>query len=141
MPYEYLDHIADIGIRGIGATIEQAFSEGALAMLAAMANVDTVRSVRSWPIRCAAPDIPFLFVEWLNEILYQREVNAALFNSACVACIEQNDTGWTLQGAVHGEALDAERHETYTEIKGATMSGLEYHGEQGHHVIQCILDV
>ena len=141
MPYEYLDHTADLGIRGIGATLEQAFSEGALAMLAAMANLETVHSEQSWPIHCTASDIPLLFVEWLNEILYRREVQDALLNSAHVTRLEPNDAGWTLEGVVCGQALDPERHETYIEVKGATLSGLEYHHEQGRHTIQCILDV
>ena len=141
MPYEYLDHTADLGIRGIGTTLEQAFSEGALAMLAAMANVDTVRCTRSVPIRCTAPDIPFLFVEWLNEILYQREVRDMLLQSAVVTRMEQDDAGWVLEGTACGETFDSQRHETYTEVKAATFSGLEYCHEGERHVIQCILDV
>ena len=141
MPYEYLDHTADLGIRGIGTTLEQAFSEGALAMLAAMANLDRIGGSRSIPIRCAAPDIPALFVEWLNEILYQRQVNDVLLRSACVIRIEHDDAGWTLEGTVCGQALDLERHETYTEIKAATFAGLDYYCDQDLHVIQCILDV
>ena len=141
MPYEYLDHTADLGIRGIGTTLEQAFGEGARAMLAAMANVDTVKCTHSVPICCRAPDIPFLFVEWLNEILYQREVNDMLLNSALVTRLEQGDAGCAVEGMAHGETYDPERHETYTEVKGATLAGLEYRCEQGRHVIQCILDV
>ena len=141
MPYEYLDHTADLGIRGIGTTLEQAFSEGALAMLAAMANVDTIQRVRSVFIHCTAPDLAFLFVEWLNEILYQIQVNDMLLNSARVDRLEQSDAGWTLKGVGWGEPLDPQRHETYTEVKAATLSGLEYRCEKGQHVIQCILDV
>jgi len=141
MPYEYLDHTADLGIRGIGTTLEQAFSEGALAMLAAMANLDRIGGSRFIPIRCVAPDIPALFVEWLNEILYQRQVNDVLLRSACVVRIQHDDAGWTLEGAVYGQELDLERHETYTEIKAATFAGLDYYRDKGRHVIQCILDV
>jgi SHS2 domain-containing protein len=141
MPYEYLDHTADLGIRGIGATLEEAFGEGALAMLAAMADLGKIEGSRCIPIRCAAPDIPALFVEWLNEILYQRQVNDVLLRSACVARIEHSDAGWTLEGTVCGQALDLDRHETYAEIKAATFAGLDYHRDQDLYVIQCILDV
>ena len=141
MPYEYLDHTADLGIRGIGTTIEQAFSEGALAMLAAMANLDTIQRVRSVSIHCTAPDLGFLFVEWLNEILYQCQVNDTLLNATRVTRLEQSETGWALEGIAWGETLDLQRHETYTEVKAATLSGLEVRFEKGQHVIQCILDV
>ena len=141
MPYNYLEHTADLGIQGIGATPQKAFEEGAQAMLAAMADVDKVTCARTYPLQCSAPDIPSLFVEWLNEILYQREVNDALFCSARVARLEHNDEGWTLRGTACGEPLDPARHETYLEVKAATYSGLEYIPGKDRHIIQCVLDV
>ncbi len=141
MPYNYLEHTADLGIQGIGATPQEAFEEGAQAMLAAMANVAKVKCKQSYPLQCTAPDIPSLFVEWLNEILYQREVNDALFGSAQVTRLERSDVEWTLEGVACGEPLDLERHETYIEVKAATYSGLEYVPREHKYTIQCVLDV
>jgi len=141
MSYEYLDHQADLGIRGIGATLQEALSEGAQAMLAAMADVEKIARKRQFVQHCAAPDIPSLFVEWLNELLYQREVNDLLFASARVIRLEQGDQGWTLEGIALGEPLDAARHEIYTEIKAATYFGLDYRVEGDRYVIQCVVDV
>ena len=141
MPYEYLDHQADLGIRGIGATPETALSEGAQAMLAAMADVEKVQAKRKFVQQCVAPDIPALFVEWLNELLYQRQVNDSLFASARVNRLEQTDQGWRLEGIAYGEPLDTSRHEIYTEVKAATYSGLDYRMEQGQYVIQCVVDL
>ncbi|MFQ6090292.1 MAG: archease, partial [Candidatus Bipolaricaulia bacterium] len=36
MPFEHLSHEADMGVRGIGGTIEEAFAEGAGGMFALM---------------------------------------------------------------------------------------------------------
>jgi SHS2 domain-containing protein len=141
MPYEYLNHQADLGIRGIGATLEEAFSEGAQAMLAAMADVDTVQPSEEFPLHCTAPDIPSLFVEWLNELLYEREVNDVLFASARITHLECKGQGWVLDGIAHGEPLDPERHELRTEVKAATYYGLEYRVDQGRHIVQCVVDV
>jgi SHS2 domain-containing protein len=141
MRYEYLDHQADLGIRGIGNTPEQALSAGAQAMLAAMANVDQIDPIDRFFQSCAAPDIPSLFVEWLNELLYQREINNVLFASATVTHLGQAGGRWTLEGLAEGEPLDLERHEIYTEVKAATYSGLDYR-RQGHlWIIQCIVDL
>jgi SHS2 domain-containing protein len=141
MPYEYLDHQADLGIRGIGSTIEQAFSEGARAMLAAMADVELVAPRQTFHQCCTAPDIPSLFVEWLNELLYQREVNDALFATAYVTHLGQIGADWVLEGVAYGEPLDLKRHQVYTEVKAATYSGLGYRIEAGRHVVQCIVDL
>jgi tRNA nucleotidyltransferase (CCA-adding enzyme) len=141
MPYEYLDHTADLGIRGIGATLEEAFSEGARAMLAAMADLTQIEESQSFPIQCTASDIPFLFVEWLNEILYQRQVKDVLLRTAVVTHLEKEGDGWSLEGTARGEPLDLQRHETLTEVKAATFSGLDYRQEGEYHILECVLDV
>ena len=141
MPYEYLDHQADLGIRGIGETPQEALSEGAMAMLAAMADLAGIKCTRQWTQHCTAPDIASLFVEWLNELLYQREVNAALFASAHVSRLEQTGQGWILEGVAWGEALDPKRHEIHTEVKAATYSGLDYRQDQDRFIVQCVVDL
>jgi SHS2 domain-containing protein len=127
MPYEYLNHQADLGIRGIGATPEEALSQGAQAMLAAIADVNAVQER--------------LQLEWLNELLYQREVNDVLFASAQVICLTHDERGWQLQGVAKGEPLDPERHEIHTEIKAATYSGLAYRHQGSQYVVQCVVDL
>ena len=141
MPYEYLDHQADLGIRGIGTTPQEALSQGAQAMLAAMADIARIQNKQQFVQRCTAPDIPSVFVEWLNELLYQREVNDVLLSHAQVLCLEHDENGWTLEGIAQGEPFDPDRHEVYIEIKAATYFGLAYHCESGRHMIQCVVDV
>ena len=141
MPYEYLDHQADLGIRGIGKTPESALGEGALAMLAAIADLSTVREKQCFVQRCSAPDIPSLFVEWLNELLYQRDVNDVLFASAHITRLIEDQHGWHLDGIAQGEPLDPGRHQVHVEIKAATYSGLAYRQEGENYIVQCVVDV
>jgi len=141
VPYEYLDHTADLGLRATGATPREALSEGAQAMLEAMADTSKVRETQEFEQHCRAPDVPALFVEWLNELLYQREVNDVLFASAYVTELDQQGDMWTLKGIAKGEPLDPNRHELYTEIKAATYYGLAYECSPNRCMIQCVLDV
>lgn len=142
MPYEYLDHTADLGLRATGATPAEALSEGAQAMLEAMADTTHIRNAETFHQQCLAADVAALFVEWLNELLYQREVNDVLFASAHVVELRQQETGtWVLRGIAKGEPLDPERHELRTEIKGATYYGLAYECSADGCMVQCVLDV
>ena len=141
MPYEYLDHQADLGIRGIGRTPQEAFSEGAQAMLAAMADLANVKCEQQWTQRCTAPDMASLFVEWLNELLYQREIYDALFCQVHVSRLERAEQGWILEGIACGETLDSRRHTIHSEVKAATDSGLAYRQEQDQYIVQCIVDL
>lgn len=141
MPYEYLDHQADLGIRGIGSTPEEALSEGAQAMLSAMADTAAIEPRQQFVQHCTAPDVPSLFVEWLNELLYQREIHHVLLASARVVKLEQDPEGWKLEGVAAGEPLDRARHEIYTEVKAATYAGLDYRTAGSDYIIQCVVDV
>jgi SHS2 domain-containing protein len=141
MPYEYLDHKADIGLRGIGATPEEALAEGARAMLHVMVNPETVTSSVEIPVRCRADDLESLFVALLNELLYLREVRATTLVDCRVTRLEQADEGWTLEGIAAGEPLAPDKHEFFTEVKAATYFGLKYYTEGGRHIFQCVVDV
>jgi SHS2 domain-containing protein len=141
VPFEYLDHQADLGIRGTGSSPEEAMSEAAQAMLSAMADTSLVREVQVFAQRCTAQDVPALFVEWLNELLYQRQVAGVLFARAWVTRLAPGGEGWSLEGTAWGEPLDPLRHELHTEVKAATYYGLDYRMENGRYAIQCVLDV
>ena len=103
--------------------------------------MDTIKCEQQWTQRCVAPDIASLFVEWLNELLYQREIYGALFGRAYVARLEQAGREWILEGIACGEALDLHRHIIHTEVKAATYSGLDYYREQDLYIVQCVVDL
>ena len=112
MSYQYLDHTADLGIRAIGATLEQAFDQGAQAMLEAMSDTQGIEPKLACRLTCRAPDIPALFCEWLNELLYQAQVHGALFASAHVTRLERTASEWMLEGTAQGEPLERVRELT-----------------------------
>jgi SHS2 domain-containing protein len=141
MRYEYLDHTADLGIRAVGDTLEQAFAQGAQAMLDAIADTSLVKPRLACRVTCSAPDIPALLVEWLNELLYQAEMHNALWKEGVVACLRQAGAEWTLNGTVRGEPLDLDRHILHTEVKAATYAGLSYRQTAGQHILECVLDL
>ena len=56
-------------------------------------------------VRCEAPDLELLFVEWLNAIIYEMAVRNMLFGRFSVR-IENH----RLEGTLWGEPVDVERH-------------------------------
>lgn len=141
MAYEYLDHEADVGIRASGATFEEALTEGTRAMFGVMTDVNRVGRSEEVAIHCQAGDHAALFVECLNELLFQSDVHHLLFADFQVTRLTHADTGYELEGVARGEPLDASRHDLWTEVKAATYSGLRYEVVNGRHVLQCVLDV
>ncbi|HHL40121.1 MAG TPA: archease, partial [Deltaproteobacteria bacterium] len=62
MPYTYLEHGADVGIRSEGRRLEEAIEAGAEAMLGVMFDLDSVRERIAVTIRAQAPTPELLFV-------------------------------------------------------------------------------
>ena len=116
--WEHFPHDADVGVRGFGATAAEAFEQAAHALTAVVthANVESQVSVE---VRCEAPDLELLFVDWLNAVIYEMAVQRMLFGRFAVK-IE----GGRLQGTLWGEPVDVARHAPACEPKGATYTAL-----------------
>jgi len=142
MPYEYLDHTADVGLRGIGSTLAEALTEGALGLFGLMVDPKRVEPRREVLIECSAGDPAGLFVQLLNELLAQQDLEGLLFGYFAISSLRQTADGYELRGVARGEAMDLARHQPQAEVKAATYGGLDYHIDRnGQHVLQCILDL
>lgn len=135
--WEHFEHDADIGIRGIAPTLEQAFEQAAVAMTAVMTNPDWVSASKTVTMHCEAPDTELLLVSWINELVYEMAVNRLVFNRYQVVI----DDG-KLSATAFGEAVDRKKHQIAVEIKGATFTELRvYQQDDGTWVAQCVVDV
>ncbi len=136
MTFEIFEHRADVGIRGIGSTLKEAFEDAARAMFSVMVDLDTVRPEETFEIEVSASDDEALFVEWLNELLSLADLNGVVFSK-----FEAEISGSRLKGRAAGEKWDMERHEPKTEVKAATYSSLSVKNKNGSYIAQCIVDV
>ena len=136
MHYETFDHEADIGIRGFGATIAEAFENAAVALYSVMVNVHMVRSKERRIVTVSAPDRELLLVEWLNALLSQSDIEHMVFSK-----FEVKINGTSLIGSAWGEMLDRERHQAHVEVKGATYHMLSVQERDNGYVAQCVVDV
>jgi len=135
--WEHFEHEADIGIRGIAPTLEQAFEQAAIAMTSVITNIDSVSSSKVISIYCEAPDTELLLVTWINELVYEMSANGLVFNRYEVII----DDG-ALSAIAFGEAVDREKHQPAVEIKGATFTELRvYQQPDNSWVAQCVVDV
>lgn len=135
--WEHFEHVADVGIRGIGATPDAAFEQAGLALTAVVTDPASIMPRERVEIRCEAPNRELLLVDWLNAIIYEMATRKMLFGSFHVD-LEGN----RLAGQIGGEAIDQERHAPAAEVKGATLSELAVvRGRDGRWRAQCIVDV
>ncbi len=136
MDYETFDHQADIGVRGFGASLEEAYANAAAAMYSVIVDIERVAQHESRTVHVSAGDREQLLVEWLNALLALSDIERMLFARFEVR-IEGND----LSGTAWGEKLDRLRHEPKVEVKGATYHLLKVAKEGGRYTAQCVVDV
>jgi SHS2 domain-containing protein len=124
-------HDADVGVRGRGSTAAEAFEQAACALTAVV--TDTAIEPRTEvKVRCEAPDVELLLVEWLNAVIYNM-----LFGRFAVRI-----AGTHLDGTLWGEPVDIARHSPACEPKGATYTALKVAQDgDGMWSAACVVDV
>ncbi len=134
--FETFEHEADIGIRGFGNSIKEAFENAAVALYSVMVNIDAVNPREKRTLTVSAPDRELLLVEWLNALLAISDIEHMIFSKFDVKM-----SGTTLTGVAWGETLDRDRHEPHVEVKGATYYLLSVREQDGKYTAQCVVDV
>ncbi len=134
--WEHFPHDADVGVRGFGATLPEAFEQAAVA-LTAIVTASPVEPLNPVAVRCEAPDPEVLLVDWLNAIIYEMAVRSMLFARFDVKIEETR-----LEATLWGEQVDVARHAPACEPKGATFTALRVAREaDGLWSAACVVDV
>jgi SHS2 domain-containing protein len=134
--WEHFPHDADVGVRGFGATAAAAFEQAAQALTAVVTH-SQVEPVTAVEVRCEAPDLELLLVDWLNAIIYEMAVRRMLFGRFSVKIEDAH-----LAGTMWGEEVDIARHAPACEPKGATYTALKVaKGQDGSWSAACVVDV
>jgi SHS2 domain-containing protein len=135
--WEHFPHGSDIGIRGIGATRAQAFEQAALALSAVIVAPQNVQARFAVAIHCEAQDGEFLFLDWINALVFEMATRNMLFSRFQIALADS-----ALDATAWGELVDIARHCPAVEVKGATFSELAVKpARDGGWIAQCVVDV
>jgi len=134
--WEHFAHEADMGVRGLGPSLAEAFEQGALAMTAIITDPAGVQAQECVVIECSARDPELLFAEWLNSLVYEMATRHMLFCKFSVTI-----DGPRLRAEAWGERVDASRHHPAVEIKGATYTALRVAHEDSRWLAQTVVDL
>ena len=135
--WEHYDHDADIGVRGVGRTMQEAFVQAALGLTAIVCEPSKIATGCVVKVACDGTNVKALLVEWLNTLIYEMATRSMLF-SRFEIWIQDNQ----LTASIYGESVDREKHQPVVEVKGATYTDLNVtQRENGRWVAQCVVDV
>lgn len=135
--WEHFAHVADIGVRGHGDSLEDAFAAAACGLTAVVTEPARVQPRERVSVECASGDRELLLYDWLNALVLQMATRHMLFSRFDVRL-----RGDRLLADAWGEPVDVARHAPAVEVKGATLTELAVRREpDGRWLAQCVLDV
>jgi SHS2 domain-containing protein len=134
--FETFEHDADIGVRGRGATLAEAFANAGRALTAVVTDPVRVGETLAVEVECEADDPESLLYDWLNALVFEMATRWAVFARYAVA-IEDG----RLSATAYGELVEVERHQPAVEVKGATWTGLRVARDGQGWVAECVVDV
>ena len=135
--WEHFPHEADMGIRGIAPSLEEAFAQAAIALTAVITDPAKIKPQATITLTASDPDPELLFVDFLNALILEMATRHMLFSRFHVTI-----NGERLTATAQGEAVDIARHQPAVEIKGATYTELAVKRlKNGTWSAQCVVDV
>lgn len=136
--WETFAHDADVGVRGTGATLAEAFANAALAMTSVICDPALVTPREAVKIECRAPDDELLLLDWLNALIFEMATRHMLFSRFEV----EIDEARRLTATAWGDSVVVTRHRPAAEIKAASFCELAVRRqEDGSWLAQCVVDV
>jgi SHS2 domain-containing protein len=134
--FELLEHTADIGIRAVGASLEEVFEQATAGLVEVMGAarpgpvpVDRV------PLAVVAGDVGGLLVDWLGEVLWLLEVTPASLAGVGVDRVAAGRAAGTLDLGPPAEEPDG------TVVKAVTYHRLRVERTDGGWLAEVYLDV
>ena len=137
LPFEILEHPADIGFRAYGHTLPELFENAAVALVSIASEIEDVALREACPFEVVAPDLESLLVAWLSEVLFWFDGKRIAFRSFRVLKIAHERL--TAEGM--GEPRDPQRHRVKLIVKGVTWHQLQIREDSGQWSAEVYLDV
>jgi SHS2 domain-containing protein len=123
MPYEILEHPADVGFLAYGGTLVELFENAALALCSLACAPEKIEEREQREIVVTGADIESLLYAWLAEILAIADGEQLLFRRVQVSELREPKAGAAgeARGIACGEKFDRDRHAAGTYIKAVTL--------------------
>ncbi len=120
IPFEPIEHTADLAFVARGRTPEELFTHAAEAMIAFLYDRATVQPREEERLEVSGEDFEELLVSWLQEILYRLEAQQRLYHEFLI----ESAVPPRLAARATGERYDPARHARVGNVKAATYHDL-----------------
>jgi protein archease len=135
MKFKFLEHTADIKFQAFGKSLEEVFSNCALALIEVMTEEVKIKGVKKKEIVVAGKDNENLLYEFLEEFLVLLDSENFVVSKIESVKIENGK----LKAVVLGD--DVSNYKFGNDVKAITYNEMFVKEEKGKWVAQVVLDV
>lgn len=132
--YKFLSHTADIKFQASGKTIEEVFSNSALALSDVMTKGAGIRQKKKRKINIKARDFGSLLYNFLEEFLFLYDTKGFVLSS--IEEIKIDKEKFALSAVVAGDTKMLSN-----DVKAVTYNDMKVEQKGKKWIVQCVLDV
>lgn len=137
--YVFLNHTADAKFQAFGRTLEEAFTNAALATASLMWDADEIGRKIQHTISIRGKDLERLLLSFLEEIIYLLDTQNFLLGAASDVQIEKRDKDYRLTAVFLGDECSS-KYNIYGEVKAITYNEMIIK-ENDHVTLQVVVDM
>lgn len=136
--YEFLDHPSETLVRVSASTIEEVFSDAAIALFEIMTDLSRVKPRRKFHVDLEAPERHLLLLDWLNHLVYLHEIRNVFLSTFAVTI--KREARWHLTASAAGEEIK-QTHERRCSVKSVTYGQFEWKEMNDLHEVRFVVDI
>jgi SHS2 domain-containing protein len=134
--FEFFDHTADAEFKAYGFSMEEAFSNSALALVSCMFDLDSLSKADTKGIQVEGSDDKSLLYAFLEEILFILDTDSFITSEVTSMRIEGNKATAILSGC----KMTPDR-KTHGEVKAITYNSMEIGKEKDIYFVRVVVDM
>lgn len=138
-PYEYLPHTAEAKFAAYGKSMEEAFSNAALAMENIMTDTEKIKPNIKKKIVIETKQLAALLYDFLQELLILFDSEHFALKKIENLKIQQKGSDYLLTATAMGD--NAQHYEIISGVKSVTYNEMEIKKEKGQWKVVVVLDV
>ena len=153
--YKFFEHTADAKFQAYGSSLEEAFSNAALAMFSIMVDTKTIKPETTKKIVVEAKDEKALLYSWLEELLFFLDSELFILGKVLKLEIkgfvkkdkdgdedeEVNEQDMLRLSALIAGDTSEGQYSLKGEVKAVTYNEMEISKENGKAMVQVVVDI
>lgn len=141
MPYEYLEHLAEVGVRATGRTLPEALAAAAQGLAGIQVDREELAGGRTFFAAGEGNDREEAVVDWLNALLAAQDAEGLLLLDAAPPRVTEAPGRVRIAGTATGVPRSVAEGHGRTEVKAVTWQGLAVRVDPDEAEVRFVVDV